>query len=38
VHALPRTMIPQRVTVLRAFPLGPNGKIDRRALAELIDA
>lgn len=36
VHALPRTMIPQRVTVLTAFPLGPNGKIDRPALAALV--
>jgi amino acid adenylation domain-containing protein len=36
VRKLPRTMIPQRVTVLTSFPLGLNGKIDRRALAALV--
>jgi amino acid adenylation domain-containing protein len=32
---LPRNMVPQTFTVLGAFPLNPNGKTDRRALAAL---
>jgi D-alanine--poly(phosphoribitol) ligase subunit 1 len=35
---LPRNMVPQEYIVLDAFPLNPNGKTDRRALAALIPA
>lgn len=31
--ALPRNMVPQRFVELESFPLNPNGKIDRKALA-----
>ncbi|MFD3940244.1 amino acid adenylation domain-containing protein [Streptomyces sp. NPDC058611] len=32
---LPRNMVPQEFKVLNAFPVNPNGKTDRRALAAL---
>jgi len=32
---LPSYMLPQRIDLVCAFPLTPNGKIDRRALAEI---
>ena len=31
---LPRQMLPATLTILEAFPLNPNGKIDRKALPE----
>jgi amino acid adenylation domain-containing protein len=33
LEVLPRNMVPQRVVEVTAFPLNPNGKIDRAALA-----
>ncbi|MEU8511982.1 amino acid adenylation domain-containing protein [Kitasatospora sp. NPDC048722] len=33
--AMPPYMVPNRVTVLNAFPLTPNGKVDHQALREL---
>jgi amino acid adenylation domain-containing protein len=33
LDVLPRTMVPQRVVEVAAFPLNPNGKVDRQALA-----
>ncbi|MBT2470898.1 amino acid adenylation domain-containing protein [Streptomyces sp. ISL-66] len=35
MDVLPRNMIPQEFIVLDAFPLNPNGKTDRRALAAM---
>jgi amino acid adenylation domain-containing protein len=32
---LPSYMVPEAITVVEAFPLNPNGKVDRRALKEL---
>jgi len=33
---LPPYMVPQRIQVLRRFPLNPNGKYDRRALETML--
>jgi fatty-acyl-CoA synthase len=33
--ALPRTWLPDRITVLPALPLGATGKVDKRALRAL---
>ncbi|MEU2022441.1 amino acid adenylation domain-containing protein [Streptomyces sp. NPDC016469] len=33
LRALPRNMVPQEITEVAGFPLNPNGKIDRKALA-----
>lgn len=33
---LPKHMIPSTLTILKAMPLGPTGKIDRKALQQLI--
>lgn len=35
---VPDYMLPKRIEFLAAFPLTPNGKADRRALAALLDA
>jgi D-alanine--poly(phosphoribitol) ligase subunit 1 len=35
---VPDYMLPRRIDFLAAFPLTPNGKADRRALAALLDA
>ncbi|NMO50545.1 amino acid adenylation domain-containing protein [Actinoplanes sp. TBRC 11911] len=35
---LPRNMVPQRFIPMDEFPLSPNGKIDRRRLADLVPA
>ncbi|MFI1969640.1 peptide synthetase [Streptomyces cinnamoneus] len=35
--SLPRNMVPQEVVELTAFPLNPNGKVDRKALAASVD-
>ncbi|WP_026248353.1 amino acid adenylation domain-containing protein [Streptomyces sp. LaPpAH-108] len=37
-RVLPHNMIPQRFFVLESFPLNPNGKTDRRALAAMTTA
>ncbi|MEU3506289.1 hypothetical protein ABZ726_38500 [Streptomyces hundungensis] len=34
LETLPRNMVPQEFVEVSAFPLNPNGKIDRKALAE----
>lgn len=34
---LPAEMVPDRFVVLPAMPLSPNGKVDRKALARLVD-
>jgi len=35
---LPRYMVPKQIRALPSFPLNPNGKIDRKALAALLDS
>jgi amino acid adenylation domain-containing protein len=35
LKVLPRNMVPQQLTLLDAFPLNPNGKTDRLALASM---
>jgi amino acid adenylation domain-containing protein len=35
-HAVPDYMLPNTVTVLARLPQNPNGKVDRRALTELV--
>jgi acyl-CoA synthetase (AMP-forming)/AMP-acid ligase II len=37
-ESLPEVMLPQSVLVLPAFPLTPNGKVDRRALPDPLSA
>ena len=34
--SLPSYMVPQKIEVLRTFPLNQNGKIDRKQLAQLV--
>jgi aryl carrier-like protein len=34
---LPDYMVPDRIAVVDRFPLSPTGKVDRRALAEVVD-
>jgi D-alanine--poly(phosphoribitol) ligase subunit 1 len=36
LDTLPRNMVPQDLVELAAFPLNPNGKVDRQALAEKV--
>ncbi|MEU0333642.1 amino acid adenylation domain-containing protein [Streptomyces sp. NPDC006193] len=35
---LPRNMVPQQFTALDSFPLNPNGKVDRKALASRLQS
>ncbi|MFJ8752649.1 amino acid adenylation domain-containing protein [Streptomyces sp. NPDC102441] len=38
VRSLPGYMVPRRVLTVGRFPCNPNGKVDRRAVAELVGA